>query len=386
MAVVQQAASVVVKPARKPALPGLTGIRTFLALGIMLFHFTPPHITYIKPVIESGFTYISFFLLISGFILSYNYGERAATLKVKEFYLARAARLYPVYVLSLIVSLEMFHAEWHYQTTAHFWEGTVLTPLLLQGWNPWLATFWNTVAWTLSTEAMLYLAFPFLNRAGFWPKSAGKLVGLFFCLWALELLIPTTYLLINPDGLAHIDRYASGFWLRALKYTPLPYVPIFLAGMCLGRLHATVQVSDRVRMWMAMGAGGAILTIFYTVIEKVPYVMLHGGAMTPLFATLIFGLTGTHWITKLLAIRPIAILGEASFCLYLLHFNTWLLLHDHHIPERLHVAALDPWISYVIIIAVAYTAFRLVETPARRTLLARWVHKKPHPMEPAGRE
>ena len=89
---------------RKPPLPGLTGVRTFLALGIMFFHFTPPHATYVRPVIEAGFTYISFFLLISGFVLAYNYAHRADTLKPGKFYAARLSRLYPVYLLSLIVS------------------------------------------------------------------------------------------------------------------------------------------------------------------------------------------------------------------------------------------------------------------------------------------
>jgi len=368
------------KPVRKPPLPGLTGIRTFLALGIMLFHFTPPHMSWAMPVIASGFTYISFFLLISGFILSYNYGHRADTLRVREFYLARLARLYPVYLLSLAVSLEMFAQEWHYQTHANFWLGTLLTPLLLQGWHPMLATFWNTVAWTLSTEAMLYLAFPFLNRAKWWPKKPSHLLGLFVVFWICELVVPTTYLLLNPDGLASIDRYSYGFWIRALKYTPLPYLPIFLAGMTLGRIHALVPLSDRARMLMAAGAGSVVLLIFYTFVEKLPYVMLHGGLLTPLFAMLIFGLTGTHWISRTLAVRPIELLGEASFCLYLLHFNTWILLHYFHVWETLRLTVLDPWISYVALIFIAYLAFRYVETPSRRYLLSRWLGRAPVPV------
>lgn len=369
------------KPERKPSLPGLTGIRTFLALGIMLFHFTPPHITWIMPMVASGFTYISFFLLISGFILSYNYGHRAATLGVKEFYLARAARLYPVYLLSLIVSLHMFVEEYHVRPLSEFIQGTILTPLLLQGWSPILATFWNTVAWTLSTEAMLYLAFPFLNRMSIWPKSPKKLIALFFGFWCLELVIPSLYYFINPDGLAHIDRYSYGYWLRFMKYTPLPYLPIFLAGMTLGRLNSMVKLTDRTKMWMAMGAAAVVITIFYTVIDKLPYVMLHGGAMTPIFATLILGLTGTHWMARLLSLKPIAILGEASFCLYLLHFNTWLLLHDFHIWEKVGLVRFDPWISYIFILIVAYAAFRFVEKPSREYLRMKWVGRPPHKMD-----
>jgi hypothetical protein len=34
-----------------------------------------------------------------------------------------------------------------------FWTGMVLTPLLLQGWIPAIATFLNTPAWTMSAEA-----------------------------------------------------------------------------------------------------------------------------------------------------------------------------------------------------------------------------------------
>ena len=34
---------------RKPALPALSGLRTLLAIGILLFHFTPPHVDWLHP-------------------------------------------------------------------------------------------------------------------------------------------------------------------------------------------------------------------------------------------------------------------------------------------------------------------------------------------------
>jgi len=37
-------------PARKPQLPALTGVRTLLAVNIMLFHFTPPHLQLLYPM------------------------------------------------------------------------------------------------------------------------------------------------------------------------------------------------------------------------------------------------------------------------------------------------------------------------------------------------
>lgn len=366
-------------PQKKPPLPGLTGIRTFLAIGIMFFHFTPPLPEFVKPVINAGFTYISFFLLISGFVLAYNYAHRADTLRPGKFYAARLSRLYPVYLLSLAISVEMLHAEWKIRPLSEFVRGVVLTPLLLQGWSPTLATFWNTVAWTLATEAMLYLAFPHIIRMKWWPRSTGKLLALFGVFWLWELLLPTIYTVLNPDGLYNIDRYSSGYWLRALKYTPLPFVPIFLAGITLGRLHARVELSDRVKLGLTLASGAAALAAFYVLVPRLPYVMLHGGMLTPVFALLVWGLTGDHWISRFLGWGPIAAFGRASLCLYLLHFNTFLFIHDHHLPERLGVAKYDPWISYAFILCFAYTAFKLVEHPAQKYLLSRWVYREPKP-------
>lgn len=367
-------------PDRKPPLPGLTGIRTFLAVGILFFHYTPPHATYVRPLIEAGFTYIGCFLLISGFVLSYNYAHRAESVKPGRFYAARGSRLYPVYFLSLLVSMGMLHAEWLGRPHGEFWTGFVLTPLLLQGWSPTLATFWNTVAWTLSTEAMLYLAFPFINRAKWWPKNAGKLLLLLFCFWCLELVLPVTYMAFNPDGLTNIDRYSSGWWLRLYKYTPLAYLPIFMAGVTLGRLNNAAKLTDRAKLWMALGAGTFVLLCFYLAVPHLPYVLLHGGLLTPVFATLILGLTGVHWISKALGWGPMGVFGRASFCLYLLHFNTWNLLHEHHVPERLHVEAWDPWFSYAAILLFAYAAYRLVERPVQGFLLTHYVYKKQAPV------
>ena len=74
--------------------------------------------------------------------------------------------------------------------------GVILTPLLLQGWNPWLATFWNTVAWTLSCEAAFYFAFPWLIRLR-WPKTPGRLIALLLGIWAVGLVPHALYLLLQ---------------------------------------------------------------------------------------------------------------------------------------------------------------------------------------------
>ena len=358
-----------VKPARKPPLPALTGIRTLLAFNIVLFHFTPPYLGPLRPFVEHGFVFVNVFFLISGFILSYNYFDRGANLNKRDFWFARFSRLYPVYLLVLIISFKMLEIEWHARSHTEFWQGLVLTPLLLQGWSPSLATFWNTVAWTLSCEVVFYAAFPWLIRLP-WPRKPSRLILLILAFWIVNMTPSLIYLLLQPDHLTEpITRYTSTTLIRFLKYTPLPYAATFLAGVALSRLQLTTTITDRQRFAIAAATLAAFGLFFYLVSPHVPYLILHGGLLLPLFAALVFGLSGPHAISSVFSWGPLLLIGESSYCLYLLHFNVFQLIHMYHLPERLHVAALDPWISYAALIVLSIVVYRFIENPARKLLL-----------------
>ncbi len=357
--------------ARRPNLPALTGLRCLLALGIMFFHFTPPHMRFLDPVFDSAYVFVGFFFLLSGFVLAYNYSGRSAPLDKRVFWRARFARSYPVYLLSLAISFSMLQAEWHARSHADFFVGLILTPLLLQGWSPGLATFWNTVAWTLSAEVLLYAAFPWLIRLQ-WPKSPARLIALLVAIWALGLVPHSLYILLNPDHLAApINRYSSGTWLRALKYTPLAYATTFLVGVGLGKLQTVLALSTRRRALVAAASLIALAAFYAEAVQHAPFVLMHGGLLMPLFAALIVGLSGPNPIASIFTWRPLVLLGQASYCLFLLHFNFINTLRLYHVTDRLHLAAFDPWISYAATILLAFVAYYLVEEPARKALLRR---------------
>jgi peptidoglycan/LPS O-acetylase OafA/YrhL len=374
---------------RKPKLPALTGIRTLLAIFIILFHFTPPHLGPLYPIIDNAYVFVGFFFLLSGFVLTYNYSESATTLSKREFWLARMARLYPVYVLVLAISAGFIRDEWYVRSHEEFWRGIILTPFLLQGWSPELATFGNTVAWTLCSEFMFYLAFPFLLYAWatrmHWLNTRKRLIALFFTLWVFGILPHLLYTILNPDHLAApADRYTSTHLLRFLKYTPAPYVCTFLAGVTLAKLHPLLPFTSRQRLALASFGFAILAVFFYTEMPAhTPYLMLHGGLLVPIFSIITLGLAGPHIISSLFSIRPLVLLGEASFALYLLHFNVYTLLHNYQVPERLHLAAFDPWLSYVLLLVIAYAAFRLVEQPSRKAILKRFSRKNQHRQVPA---
>ena len=114
---------------------------------------------------------------------------------------------------------------------------------------------------------------------------------------------------------------------------------------------------------------------------------MHGALLLPLFAMLLLGLAGENPVASVLAWKPIVLFGETTFALYLVHFNAFILIHVYYLPETLHVARFDPWISYAAILALAFLIHRFYEQPARKKVLA-WLSPgsapgtQPSPAEP----
>jgi hypothetical protein len=240
------------KPAR---LNALTGLRCFAAVNIVLFHFSNPlWFGWLAPVVNAGFVSVSYFILLSGFVLGYNYNARARAgqLDVKRFYKARFTRIYPIYLLSLLLSWGMLGQEYASHTHAMFWTGMVLTPLLVQGWIPAIATFLNTPAWTMSAEAFYYVIFPWLAR---WkrPEKVGPYLWKMAGVWVLGMIPGALYMYFNPDGIAHPDRFSYGHWLWALKYTPYAHVPSFVFGVMLAELDEIVPRGGWLRFCLGIG-------------------------------------------------------------------------------------------------------------------------------------
>ncbi|MGO9324331.1 MAG: acyltransferase family protein [Terracidiphilus sp.] len=359
----------------KPApLKALTGLRCFAAVNIVLFHFSNPQwFGFLAPVINAGFISVSYFILLSGFVLAYNYSERARNgeLDRKRFWEARFTRIYPIYFLSLLLSLGQLSGEYPTHTKAMFWTGVVLTPLLLQGFVPAVSTFLNTPAWTMSAEAAYYVLFPFVAK---WkrPERMAPHIMKMAGVWALGLVPGALYMAFNPDGIAHPDRWSYGPWLQALKYTPYTHVFSFVFGVMLADLDRMIARTAHLRLWLGIIGFGGIYGLL-SMGSLVPYAIIHDGVLMPLFGCIVLGLAGENPLAHALGIRPLVFVGEASYCLYLLHFSLWNLIHNSHVLDALGLARFDPWISYVLLIGLAIFALYFIEKPAQRKL-REWMH------------
>src|SRR5580693_9914155 len=155
----------------RPRLPALTSLRFFAAFHVVIFHLLATQVVrgpdWFQKLSSVGYVGVSFFFVLSGFILVYTYAGR--NLSLKDFWRARFARIYPAYAFSLLFTAPFFFfAVLKLDIPFFAWpkvhlklaSGLVIT--LLQAWVPPAALTWNSVAWSLSVEAFFYLLFPFL--------------------------------------------------------------------------------------------------------------------------------------------------------------------------------------------------------------------------------
>jgi peptidoglycan/LPS O-acetylase OafA/YrhL len=369
----------------------LTGLRFMAALLVVIHHYfgiaTGDYGQRADPrvpnLIAAGFVGVDFFFILSGFILAYNYLGADGQLRVtrRDFWAARCARIYPVYLLAfLVATLPSAHSLLSHHASLLSTTMTGLAALTLtQAWVPASSDAWNGPGWSLSAEAFFYLLFPLaalcIGRLGRYRLY----LALAAC-WALSLA--------TPLACAHAVLTAGGgwdmTWLKFLKYNPLVRLPEFLLGVALGRLFASrmsatpagrmSRVARPARL-SVVALLGSVCALSYvpTMLgpgSALPYLLLHNGLVDPLFALLIYSLaSGEGPLAALLSLPAMVVLGEASYALYIVHVPLWDWMT--YALSRLHMTPGFVTLSLLhlgVAIALSILTLRVVEQPARHAL------------------
>lgn len=361
---------------RNDRLAALTGLRFAAALGILLFHYGGPLVAsapaWVERIRLGGHVWVGLFYLLSGFVLARAYPGPMDASERRSFYAARAARLYPAYLLAFLLAAPFALARWTDGSPLSAWKAVLVAIaalLLVQAWVPPVARLWNAPGWSTSVVLSFYAAFPFV-AAGLARLSRRGLAAALAGAWLLSLAFPVAYLVLRPDGPVTDVSWNEPFWLEALKFHPLARAGEFLAGVALGLL-------DRRGVALARG-GGAVAaaalaaTLLVLAWGEVPYVLLHNGALVPLFALALLGIARSRGLLgRALASGPARTLGDASFALYALQEPLWLWAR--------RIAGAEPGgeasAAFVLAFAAAAVALSVavstsLERPARRALRA----------------
>jgi peptidoglycan/LPS O-acetylase OafA/YrhL len=375
--------------ARRPNLPALTGLRAVAALLVVLFHYK-----YIVPglgqstaagarVIQSGFVGVSLFFVLSGFILAYTYIDDNHTLRGSwsDFIFARFARVYPVYVFALLIALPIFiDISLVHPVGVMKLKDTLrtafLTPLLLQGWTPKRAWMWNGPGWSLSAEAFFYLLFPVI---GIWiARQSSKKLGVLALVACIAIVAPPLVFAVSrAGGIAVVTSSSYGSWVAFLKFSPLIHLPQFVIGIITGVAFIRRRRPSSLDGWLSIASVAAIIVVLASS-HHIPYLLLQGGLLAPLFAVMIYTLAcGRGIVCKLLS-QPAAVrMGEASYALYLIHMPlSWYVTRG---LRAIGWPRIEAWIGLAGFVAIAVASslavFALVERPSRVRLQA-WYRQR----------
>lgn len=380
-------------PQRHPGvvpLHALTSLRFAAAAYVLVFHYAAFYFAdaALPGAIGLGYSGVTFFFVLSGFILAYNYRlvDLSAPEALSRFRWARVARVYPVYLVSLLVALPWL-AAWVVKTAPPMQglmaASAVLAPLGLQAWVPGAACALNCPSWSVSTEAFFYLAFPALLPLVL--RAPGRAAAATLMLWAATSGAALFAWAHWAPGLSLISPEAGGpgaqLLAQAIKYNPLLRLPEFVAGLLLFVLWS------RVRLPVAglLAASGLAALALVAAAPLLPEALLHNGLTALVWAPLI--LAGADMRSGPLVTPWAVFLGRISFALYLLHTPAHALLATLDRAVLGGRLAAEPWLGAACATALALLASAamhlMIEEPARRRILARVSGRRAQPLPAA---
>lgn len=379
-------------PATGAHLPALTSLRFIAALAVVVLHYRDllgPLPAWLVQVIVGGQFGVTFFFVLSGFILTYRYRDwfangvsRAGYWRFQRF---RLARIYPVYLLGLLLD-----TPWHLLERAQagqlaaeaptFAASWLLNLVGLQAWVPAVpyAMFWNTPAWSVAAEFFFYAAFPWVcctlaRRC----TTAGRLVG---ALLATVLGGALLYMAVVYT-MNYVWQVPPQTQYLVIVYNPLLRCSEFLAGCVAGQGFMLMRAEGMPALQTDRGRNTLVVLCLVAIAARIaipgysgPSSLLwlldgafkYGAFILPFVGLIVAVASGRTWLSPLLERPWMVLLGEASYSLYIIHWSVVTVLHLKLLgalgTPPVHAAAL---IATVLMSVVCY---RRVEVPWRRRL------------------
>ncbi len=367
---------------RPQRLDALTSLRFFAAFLIVLHHSFG--------AFEFGQTWnwyfptyqaVSFFFVLSGFILTYVYRTFETQKAVLQFYIARIARIWPLHLFSLLLILVSAWGWYKHQLSVNpvfFGKTLVANVFLLQSWIPDSAYFYsfNAVSWSISTEFAFYLMFPFLllNFSRTWKYKL--LLGFSFALGVVGLCL---LLDLPVEGDAKFGAFAL------ISILPVVRLFEFIVGMVSamvyfkihpvfhpGKTAATcLEVAALSVVILGMVSNQYVLSITGKLIGPQLNTWINNGsasALTTGVFILCFAM-GKGLLSRGLSMPFFVFLGEISFSIYLLH-QILIRFFTSVIKPDIQISMWAAFLSFLVILFISsYVSWALVEKPFRKKIL-----------------
>jgi peptidoglycan/LPS O-acetylase OafA/YrhL len=326
----------------RPRLSELDALRGIGALCVLVFHYSTrfhelfPQAAHVPFSFPGGNYRVLLFFTISGFAVFFTLDRIGS---VADFVVNRIARLYPAYIVAMLLTLSIEYLAEASQLLIG--PAAILANVtMLQGFA--FLPEVDGAYWTLTVEIAFYFC-----MIAMWKWVGTKWLEPMLALW---LAVRGIYGLW-PDM---PERIVMLFVLR--------YVPFFIIGMLSYRVWAGQ------RRWGQQLPYAALALLSVAAMESWD-VTLVACLLLASFAALIAG--RMRWI----AARPLLWIGGISYSFYLIHQHVGFV-----VMLKLAELGYSPWIAFLAAFVIALTLGtainRLVERPAGEAILAWWRRRR----------
>jgi peptidoglycan/LPS O-acetylase OafA/YrhL len=361
----------------KEQLYSLSFMRFFAASLVVCIHFFllvwPGGAKYVASV--DWRQLVTFFFVLSGFILAYVYPELNGLTAIAKFIRARLARIYPTYLLGLGLML-LIAPPRHLLTDFQILS---LNLAMVQSWLPCRVffMFFNAPAWSVSSDFTLYLLFPFLiaNFARSWKIKLSLAFALFtfLCFFGniVQGVSSNTYYELCPDWFSYIS--------------PLSRMFEFTLGMCAGTLflkhrqHPGMSRTFTSKWEICLLVACGLFFFSPYLLTLIPGHDRFSPPLTqwataaccaPLHALVIYVFARqTGALSNFFASKQLIFLGNLSMPVYLLHYPliSCIGLHFPFFTELPRPMYLFGYFS--LLLALSFLCFEFLEKPSRALVL-----------------
>ena len=329
-------------------------LRFIAAFLVVINHYSPVR----NALVNNGGEAVSFFFLLSGFILVVAYEKQIMqnNLASLAFYIKRIARIYPLYLLALLLTLTyhflVHNGHSHLMFKLPFELGMVQT---------WLFPgAINYPDWSISCEFFFYLLFPLyvLKLKDMRLQSA--------VLLAVVLLVATMSFsyLFNSYSIASMRvDLKEGY----LYQHPIVRFPVFFWGNVLGFLYIK-NLRIPTRSLILMFLAGCLFIFLWTFKPVTFGLSLKQVGLLLIYTVLIIVLLQKEAFSlKYLNSKWFVRLGDISYGVYLLQFpiSSFVLIYTNNFNTWQNFA-----IFSIILIGVSFLVHEYFEKPMRSKIVA----------------
>jgi peptidoglycan/LPS O-acetylase OafA/YrhL len=328
----------------------ITFTRFVAAMAIVISHFNKDlflyKIRFISDIFLRANVGVSYFFILSGFIMIIAY-HRKEKIGYLDFYRNRVARIYPLYIVGLLLYFFTRYSDISFYKSFLYLLG-------IQSWIPGKALILNFPGWSISVEFLFYLVFPWLYNY-LYSKGNKSIWIIAVLIWIGTQVFSNLYVHSPAYKGPHTESHEFS------HYFPLWHINEFLTGNIAGLLFVKSRKEKNYDL--------AVVVFFMAILLSLIFIPLnfHNGLMAVFFVPVIYLISCNNGlITKIFAIKPLEFLGEISYAVYIIHIPVLYIvrsvLWDYFQMSESNTLF---WIYMPVLMIVSAALYQFIEKPMR---------------------